>query len=72
MFGSVNFSLIFGMLKIKENQDKLLVLTSNDNFNVICKLLSYIIPKLFRSNGLTSFHNKTFELILTILIKILG
>jgi hypothetical protein len=52
---------------VKEKQDNLLsevitVLVSKKNFNIICEVLNYIMPKLFNSNGLTSFHNKTFEL----------
>ena len=54
---------------IKDNQDELLskvitVLSSKENFNMMCEVLNYIIPKLFNANGLTSFHNKTFELVI--------
>ena len=52
---------------VKEKQDNLLsevisVLVSKENFNIICEVLNNIMPKLFNSNSLTSFHNKTFEL----------
>jgi hypothetical protein len=54
---------------VKDNQDELLskvitVLSSKENFNMMCEVLNYIIPKLFNANGLTSFHNKSFELII--------
>jgi hypothetical protein len=52
---------------VKDNENKLLseviaILSSKDNFNIICEILNYIIPKLFIANHLTSFHNKSFEL----------
>jgi hypothetical protein len=54
---------------VKDNQDELLsevitVLSSKENFNMMCEVLNYIIPKLFNANRLTSFHNKSFELII--------
>ena len=54
---------------VKENDNNLLseiiiVLSSKENFSMICEILNYIMPKIFNSNGLTSFNNISFELII--------
>lgn len=54
---------------VKENNNNLLmnvmkVISSKKYFDKYCKVLNYIIPKLFNSNKLKSFHNLSFELLL--------
>lgn len=54
---------------VKNNENMLLMniinkISTKDVFDKNCKLLNYLIPKLFKSNNLYSFHNITFELYL--------
>jgi len=52
---------------INESKDELLMdsikyISSKEKFDDNCKVLNYIIPKIFKSNNITSFHNIQFEL----------
>ena len=51
---------------VKENENNLLseIIIVLTNFSMICEILNYIMPKIFNSNGLTSFNNKSFELVI--------
>ena len=51
---------------VKENENNLLseIIIVLTNFSMIYEILNYIMPKIFNSNGLTSFNNKSFELVI--------
>ena len=51
---------------VKENENNLLseIIIVLTNFSMIYEILNYIMPKIFNSNGLTSFNNISFELII--------
>jgi hypothetical protein len=55
-------------VEINENtklSEVIKLISSKDNFDKHCHLLNYIIPKIFEKNMLTSFHNQSFEYIIS-------
>ena len=65
---NIDISQLKNYVEINENNklsEVIKLISSKDNFDKHCHLLNYIIPKLFEKNMLTSFHNQSFEYIIS-------